>query len=93
LIEVLLRFRLAPLLRIADARIADAAIEKGQGAPRIEDERLTKICRSCREFALVTSASWAEEAFKSCIARPDIDHYRKQLRTVSTSIQSIGDSK
>jgi eukaryotic-like serine/threonine-protein kinase len=37
---------------------------------------------------------WAEdEAFESYLARPDIDHYRKQLRTVSTSIQSKGDSK
>jgi hypothetical protein len=51
LIEVLPRFRHAPLLRKADA-----AIEKSQGAPRIEDERLTEICRSVREFVLVTSA-------------------------------------
>jgi tetratricopeptide (TPR) repeat protein len=37
---------------------------------------------------------WAdEEAFESYLARPDIDHYRMQLRTVSTSIQSKGDSK
>jgi tetratricopeptide (TPR) repeat protein len=36
---------------------------------------------------------WTEEAFKSYLARPDIDYYRKQLQTVSTSIQSKGDSK
>ena len=36
---------------------------------------------------------WTEEAFKSYFTRPDIDHYRKQLQTVSTSIQSKGDSK
>jgi tetratricopeptide (TPR) repeat protein len=37
--------------------------------------------------------SWTEEDFKSYFARPDIDHYRKQLQTVSTSIQSKGDPK
>jgi hypothetical protein len=51
LIDVPLRFRVAPLLKIADA-----AIEEGQGTSQIEDERLTKICRSGGEFALVTSA-------------------------------------
>jgi eukaryotic-like serine/threonine-protein kinase len=29
---------------------------------------------------------WTEQAVKSYFARPDIDHYRKQLQTVSTSI-------
>jgi hypothetical protein len=43
LIEVSLSFRLAPLLQIADA-----AIEQSQGAARIDDERLTKVCRSGR---------------------------------------------
>src|SRR5262249_3977541 len=50
LIEIPLRFRLAPLLQIADA-----AIEEGQGAARIEDERLIVIVHRSRQIAASAS--------------------------------------
>ena len=37
--------------------------------------------------------SWKEEDFQSYLDRPDIDYYCKQLRALSTSTHSKGDSK
>src|SRR5215510_7668326 len=70
LIEIPPRFLLAPLLQIADA-----AIEEGQGAARIEDERLVVIVHRSRQIA-AGAARIAAIAVGDGLARIQLDGAR-----------------
>src|SRR5262245_43392265 len=70
LIEVTLRFLLSPLLQIADA-----AIEEGQGAARIDDDRLVVIAHRSRQIA-VRAARIAAIGVGDGLARIQLDGAR-----------------